>query len=307
MTKLRFTMSISLDGFVAGPDQTVENPLGIGGEQLHDWVVPLEPGENRTGCRRRDQCELDGARGDPGPHRRHDHGPEHVRRAPGTVGPGRAVGRLVGRQPAVPSPGVRADPPRSSPAPSSGRDHVYVRDRWDRVGPAPGAGRGRRHGHCSGGRRQGRATVPGRGAGGSDGSEPGAGLPWPRGATVRESGEQSAAARVGTGGAGARRHSPALPVGLSQPVTRAGRSWHTTASAPRPPERLQLAAAPPGQVSESGNILQLSRQRGCHPFEGVRLRGPLAPVWRPSIRSCFSWPVRRKSSVAHASSRRRSS
>ena len=42
MTKLRFTISMSLDGFVAGPDQTVENPLGIGGEQLHDWVVPLE-------------------------------------------------------------------------------------------------------------------------------------------------------------------------------------------------------------------------------------------------------------------------
>ena len=42
MTKLRFTISMSLDGFVAGPDQTVETPLGIGGEQLHDWVVPLE-------------------------------------------------------------------------------------------------------------------------------------------------------------------------------------------------------------------------------------------------------------------------
>ena len=40
--QLRFTISISLDGFVAGPDRTVENPLGIGGEQLHDWVVPLE-------------------------------------------------------------------------------------------------------------------------------------------------------------------------------------------------------------------------------------------------------------------------
>ena len=42
MPKLRLTISMSLDGFVAGPDQTVENPLGIGGEQLHDWVVPLE-------------------------------------------------------------------------------------------------------------------------------------------------------------------------------------------------------------------------------------------------------------------------
>lgn len=41
MSKLRFRISMSFDGFVAGPDQSVENPLGIGGEQLHDWVVPL--------------------------------------------------------------------------------------------------------------------------------------------------------------------------------------------------------------------------------------------------------------------------
>jgi dihydrofolate reductase len=32
---------MSLDGFVAGPDQSVENPLGIGGTRLHEWVVPL--------------------------------------------------------------------------------------------------------------------------------------------------------------------------------------------------------------------------------------------------------------------------
>lgn len=31
--------SISLDGYGAGPDQGVENPLGVGGEDLHDWVV----------------------------------------------------------------------------------------------------------------------------------------------------------------------------------------------------------------------------------------------------------------------------
>ena len=41
MSKLRFRISMSLDGFVAGPDQSVENPLGIGGERLHEWVVPL--------------------------------------------------------------------------------------------------------------------------------------------------------------------------------------------------------------------------------------------------------------------------
>ncbi|WP_433167384.1 dihydrofolate reductase family protein [Kribbella sp. CA-247076] len=41
MSKLRCHISISLDGFVAGPNQSVENPLGEGGESLHDWVVPL--------------------------------------------------------------------------------------------------------------------------------------------------------------------------------------------------------------------------------------------------------------------------
>lgn len=39
--RLRFRISISLDGFTAGPDQSPRNPLGTGGEALHDWVVPL--------------------------------------------------------------------------------------------------------------------------------------------------------------------------------------------------------------------------------------------------------------------------
>ncbi len=41
MSRLRFRISMSLDGFVAGPHQSVENPLGIGGQRLHEWVVPL--------------------------------------------------------------------------------------------------------------------------------------------------------------------------------------------------------------------------------------------------------------------------
>ena len=41
MSKLRFKISMSLDGFIAGPNQSVENPLGVGGERLHEWVVPL--------------------------------------------------------------------------------------------------------------------------------------------------------------------------------------------------------------------------------------------------------------------------
>jgi dihydrofolate reductase len=42
MSKLKLNISMSLDGFVAGPEQSEENPLGIGGEQLHEWVVPLK-------------------------------------------------------------------------------------------------------------------------------------------------------------------------------------------------------------------------------------------------------------------------
>jgi dihydrofolate reductase len=33
-------MSMSLDGFAAGPTQSTDTPLGIGGEQLHEWVFP---------------------------------------------------------------------------------------------------------------------------------------------------------------------------------------------------------------------------------------------------------------------------
>jgi dihydrofolate reductase len=42
VSKLRFEISISADGFVAGPNQSEENPLGEGGEQLHEWVIKLE-------------------------------------------------------------------------------------------------------------------------------------------------------------------------------------------------------------------------------------------------------------------------
>ncbi len=33
---------MSLDGFVAGPNQSVDNPLGIGGMRLHQWAFPLK-------------------------------------------------------------------------------------------------------------------------------------------------------------------------------------------------------------------------------------------------------------------------
>jgi dihydrofolate reductase len=41
VSKLRFQISVSLDGYTAGPHQSEENPLGEGGEQLHEWVLKL--------------------------------------------------------------------------------------------------------------------------------------------------------------------------------------------------------------------------------------------------------------------------
>jgi dihydrofolate reductase len=42
MAKLVLHISMSLDGFVAGPNQTLEEPLGRNGERLHEWVLVLE-------------------------------------------------------------------------------------------------------------------------------------------------------------------------------------------------------------------------------------------------------------------------
>ncbi|MGW4638392.1 dihydrofolate reductase family protein [Sphaerisporangium sp. NPDC004334] len=38
MTNVVLNMSVSVDGFSAGPDVTVEHPMGEGGERLHEWL-----------------------------------------------------------------------------------------------------------------------------------------------------------------------------------------------------------------------------------------------------------------------------
>jgi dihydrofolate reductase len=50
MTKVRVNnFTISVDGFGAGPDQSLETPLGIGGEELHDWMVGTKSWRSRHG------------------------------------------------------------------------------------------------------------------------------------------------------------------------------------------------------------------------------------------------------------------
>lgn len=41
MSKLRYGTSMSLDGFVAGKDQSTDSPLGVGGQLLHHWMREL--------------------------------------------------------------------------------------------------------------------------------------------------------------------------------------------------------------------------------------------------------------------------
>jgi dihydrofolate reductase len=41
MTRVRVeSYTISLDGYGAGPDQSLQNPLGVGGQELHQWLLP---------------------------------------------------------------------------------------------------------------------------------------------------------------------------------------------------------------------------------------------------------------------------
>jgi dihydrofolate reductase len=49
MGKLYVDISMSLDGFVAGPNQTLDDPLGEGGEGLHEWVVASASWRQRHG------------------------------------------------------------------------------------------------------------------------------------------------------------------------------------------------------------------------------------------------------------------
>lgn len=70
MPKLRVdNLSISLDGYAAGPDQSLDDPLGVGGERLHEWIVTTRTFRRRHGLGEDGETGLDDdvvARGDRG-------------------------------------------------------------------------------------------------------------------------------------------------------------------------------------------------------------------------------------------------
>jgi dihydrofolate reductase len=49
MTQVILDISTSLDGYVAGPRPTLDDPLGEGGEGLHEWIVRLETWRKQHG------------------------------------------------------------------------------------------------------------------------------------------------------------------------------------------------------------------------------------------------------------------
>jgi dihydrofolate reductase len=49
MTEVTVDISVSVDGFVAGPDQTLEDPLGENGMLLHEWIFELASWRARHG------------------------------------------------------------------------------------------------------------------------------------------------------------------------------------------------------------------------------------------------------------------
>jgi hypothetical protein len=58
MSDLRCHIAISPDGFVAGPNQSEEEPLGEGGERLHEWMAPLAAWRGSTGRGEREHRDL---------------------------------------------------------------------------------------------------------------------------------------------------------------------------------------------------------------------------------------------------------
>ena len=114
MGTFRFQVAVSLDGYVAGPQQSLENPLGVGGEELHRWLFDLEVwrtsegeggGEVNASTPVMEEVASE--------HRRGRDGPEHVRGRAGTVAGGPTMEGLVGRRSALPRPHLR---PHASPA-----------------------------------------------------------------------------------------------------------------------------------------------------------------------------------------------
>ena len=130
MSKLRVqSFAVSIDGYGAGPNQDLQNPLGVRGPELMEWFFPTRawqtdarPGRRRDRGRQRHRgaglCR----------NRRLDSRPQHVRSRPGPVARRQLEG-LVGRRAAVSHARLRADASPARAAQDGGRHGVSLRHR----------------------------------------------------------------------------------------------------------------------------------------------------------------------------------
>ena len=126
MPKVTADMTITLDGYASGRNQSREHPFGdIDAERLHAWMFDHVRRKRRG--ERRDHRR-----------RRLRDGPQHVRSRPGRVGP--RLDGLVGTQPSLPRAGLHPLPPPAPERRDGGRHRSSTssptgsRRRWS--GPA---------------------------------------------------------------------------------------------------------------------------------------------------------------------------
>ena len=195
MSKLRVACyGMSLDGFGAGPDQSLENPMGVGGMALHSWVFPTRFFSRMRGA-------------DGGTTGVDD---DFAMRGFANVGAwilGRNMFGPVrgpwpddswkgwwGDEPPYHCAGLRADPPPAAAARDGRRHDVPFRHRRHRGGARAGRRRRRRQGRAGRRRRGDGAAVPAGGADRRDAPGGLAGAPRPRRAAARR--HRPAGARV---------------------------------------------------------------------------------------------------------------
>ena len=168
MSKVRIDISVSLDGFVAGPDQSLDDPLGQGRRR------PPRVGDGGLLVARtawpgggRGQRRLAGRR----PRRSRAPAPRSwagrcsaAARGRGSRIPTRRPGGATTRR--FTHPVFVAHPPRARAGVVRQRHHLQLRHRRHRVGARAGARGGRRQGRADRRRRPDRRAVPRRRAGG---------------------------------------------------------------------------------------------------------------------------------------------
>ena len=211
MSKVFADISTSLDGYVAGPSPSLEEPLGIGGETLHEWVFGLEAWRGPHGLEGGETNASSAVV------------EERITR-PGAVVMGRRMfsngegpwdddpkaDGWWGDDPPFHVPVFVRHPPRARAAPEGGRHDLHLRHRRRRVRDRAGSGGGRGEGRTDRRRRERDPAGARRRVAGRDPDQSRTDASRRRHAAVRP-GRRPERVRARSCRGRARRHAPPLP------------------------------------------------------------------------------------------------